>query len=118
MAITGYEEEIRMLAQTTLLPGSESGGFGQNDVASPVFLAWSKQERAGELLECALAALAPIALRALDATVRPAPAALTLLATDIRAAIPEEGEGQPLANPTSLLAERLRRRVYEAATGG
>jgi histidine ammonia-lyase len=64
MAIVGYEEEARMLAQATLLPGSESGGFGQNDVASPIFLAWSKQERAGELLECSLAALAPVAQRA------------------------------------------------------
>ncbi len=51
MAVTGYEEEIRALTQATLLPGSELGGFGQNDVASPVFLAWSKQERAGVLLE-------------------------------------------------------------------
>ena len=59
MAATGYEEELRMLTQATLLPGSESGGFGQNDVASPVFLAWSKQERAGVLLEATLAALAP-----------------------------------------------------------
>jgi hypothetical protein len=58
MAITGYEEEARMLATATLLPGSESGGFGQNDVASPVFLAWTKQDRAGLLLENALAALA------------------------------------------------------------
>ena len=43
----GYEEEARLYAQATLLPGSESGGFGQNDVASPVFLAWTKQDRAG-----------------------------------------------------------------------
>ncbi len=70
MAQTGYEEEARMYAQATLLPGSESGGFGQNDVASPVFLAWSKQQRAGECLDMALASLAPIALRALDVTQR------------------------------------------------
>ena len=59
-----------MLATATLLPGSESGGFGQNDVASPVFLAWSKQESAGRMLEQSLAALAPIALLALDLTGR------------------------------------------------
>ena len=63
MAQTGYEEEARLYAQQTLLPGSESGGFGQNDVASPVFLAWTKQERAGACLDMALASLAPIALR-------------------------------------------------------
>ena len=55
MAQTGYEEEARLCAQATLLPGSESGGYGQNDVASPVFLAWSKQDRAGRCLEMALA---------------------------------------------------------------
>ena len=62
MAQTGYEEEARLYAQATLLPGSESGGFGQNDVASPVFLAWSKQDRAGRCLDMALASLVPIAL--------------------------------------------------------
>ena len=73
MAQTGYEEEARLYAQATVLPGSESGGFGQNDVASPVFLAWSKQDRAGRCLDMALASLVPIALRALDVTDRPVP---------------------------------------------
>ena len=76
MAQTGYEEEARLYAQATVLPGSESGGFGQNDVASPVFLAWSKQDRAGRCLDMALASLVPIALRALDVTDRPVPAAI------------------------------------------
>ena len=88
MAATGYEEEIRMLTQATLLPGSESGGFGQNDVASPVFLAWSKQNRAGTLLEATLATLAPIALRALDVTDRPVPGKLQALAGTIRSSFP------------------------------
>ena len=73
MAQTGYEEEARLYAQATLLPGSESGGFGQNDVASPVFLAWSKHDRAGRCLDMALASLVPIALRAFDVTDRPVP---------------------------------------------
>ena len=90
MAATGYEEELRMLTQATLLPGSESGGFGQNDVASPVFLAWSKQERAGALLEATLAALAPIALRALEVTDRPVPPKLDGLVKTIRGAFPGE----------------------------
>ncbi len=90
MAATGYEEELRMLTQATLLPGAESGGFGQNDVASPVFLAWTKQERAGGLLEAALSTLAPIALRALDVTNRPVPAPLADLAGVIRERFPGE----------------------------
>lgn len=110
MAITGYEEEARMLAQATLLPGSESGGFGQNDVASPVFLAWKKQERAGELLECALASLAPIALRAIDITDRPVPQPLSALAETIRQN--EFGAGAPPAAGPERLAQAFRARVY------
>lgn len=114
MAITGYEEEARMLATATLLPGSESGGFGQNDVASPVFLAWSKQERAGLLLEQSLAALAPVALLALDVTGRPAPKPLTALAEATRTHVRVDQEGLMLGPATAALAEWLRDRVYRA----
>lgn len=110
MAIVGYEEEARMLAQATLLPGSESGGFGQNDVASPVFLAWSKQERAGELLDCSLAALAPIAQRALDVTGRTAPAPLLQLSKDIDA----HAGTAALAAQSEAIAKMFRSRIYSA----
>ena len=114
MAATGYEEEARMLASATLLPGSETGGFGQNDVASPVFLAWSKQERAGLMLESALAALAPVALLALDLTGRPAPGPLAELAEATRTCVPVEQQGLVLGPATAELAEWLRGRVYGA----
>src|SRR5690348_11726995 len=39
MAITGYLEQAKAAAQRTFIPGSESAGAGQDDVASPVFLA-------------------------------------------------------------------------------
>ncbi|MEM7427037.1 MAG: aromatic amino acid lyase [Pseudomonadota bacterium] len=112
MAATGYEEELRMLTQATLLPGSESGGFGQNDVASPVFLAWSKQERAGELLESALAALCPIALRALDVTGRPVPEKLQPLAASIREAFPLKDPDLILGPASGQLAASLREAIY------
>ena len=114
MAITGYEEEARGLATATLIPGSESGGFGQNDVASPVFLAWSKQERAGLLLEHALAALTPIAVTALDMTERPVPAPLAGLADACRERVPADHEGLLLGPATGELAEWMRMRVYRA----
>jgi histidine ammonia-lyase len=114
MAATGYEEEARMLATATLLPGSESGGFAQNDVASPVFLAWSKQERAGLLLEHALAVLAPIALLALDVTGRQAPGPLMELAGAVRTHVPVSREGLVLGPATGALADWLRGRVYAA----
>jgi len=112
MAQTGYEEEARMYAQATLLPGSESGGFGQNDVASPVFLAWSKQERAARCLDMALASLAPISVRALDVTKRKAPAKLQALVEDIRAAYPELGDRHPHGPRAFGLAETFRNRIY------
>jgi histidine ammonia-lyase len=112
MAITGYEEEARMLASATLLPGSESGGFGQNDVASPVFLAWSKQDRAGLLLEQSLAALAPVAMLALDITDRPVPAPLAALAEATRTHVPVDLQGLMLGPATAELAQWLRGRVY------
>ena len=98
MAQTGYEEEARLYAQATLLPGSESGGFGQNDVASPVFLAWSKQDRAGRCLDMALASLVPIALRALDVTERPVPAPLADLETLAREIV-SDSDGRPGLRP-------------------
>ena len=112
MAQTGYEEEARMYAQATLLPGSESGGFGQNDVASPVFLAWSKQERAARCLDMALATLAPISVRALEVTRRKPPALLEALVEEIRAAYPELGDRHPHGPRAFALAETFRSRIY------
>jgi histidine ammonia-lyase len=114
MAATGYEEEARMLATATLLPGGEAGGFGQNDVASPVFLAWSKQERAGLLLESTLAALAPVTVLALDITGRPVPGPLVELAEATREHVPVDQQGLMLGPATAELAEWMRGRVYGA----
>ncbi|MDE0391200.1 MAG: aromatic amino acid lyase [Rhodospirillales bacterium] len=114
MAQTGYEEEARLYAQATLLPGSESGGFGQNDVASPVFLAWSKQDRAGRCLDMALASLVPIALRALDVTDRPVPQALADLEAVARDTLPDSAEGRALGPVVATLTDALRRDIYPA----
>ena len=65
MATTGYLEQAKLAAQRTFIPGTESAGAGQDDVAATAFLAWSKQERAGRCLDAALATLAMIASQAL-----------------------------------------------------
>ena len=114
MAAVGYADEARSLATATLLPGSESGGFGANDVASPVFPAWSKQERAGVLLESALATLGPIALRAFDLSGRPVPAPLKTLSDAVRDIVPDLDDGRTLGLATSDLAAHLRAKVYSA----
>lgn len=112
MAQTGYEEEARLYAQATLLPGSESGGFGQNDVASPVFLAWSKQDRAGRCLDMALASLVPIALRALDVTGRPVPPLLTGIEAVARENLPDLAQRRAFGPAVAAIAEALRREIY------
>jgi len=114
MALTGYEEEARGLATATLLPGSAGGGFGQNDVASPVFAAWSKQERTGELLELSLAGLATVSSRAYDVTGRPVPEALGWLEELVRQSVPLDDGLRPLGPATHALAEALRGRIYRA----
>ena len=112
MAQTGYEEEARLYAQATLLPGSESGGYGQNDVASPVFLAWSKQDRAGRCLDMALASLVPIALRAFEVTGRPVPSRLAGLEAAAREIMPEPTPGVALGPVVAAIAGALRREIY------
>jgi len=112
MAQTGYEEEARLYAQATLLPGSESGGFGQNDVASPVFLAWSKQDRAGRCLDMALASLVPIALRAFDVTGRPVPPQLADLEAAVRELEPDLARPAALGPLAASIAGVLRREIY------
>lgn len=114
MAMVGYEEEMRLLAQPTLLPGSESGGFAQDDVASPVFLAWTKQEKAGELLELTLASLAPVAMRAYNVTGRPVPEALRSLAADTRRHFPDDGEVTAMGQRCASLAAAFRNGIYKA----
>ena len=113
MAIVGYEEEARMLAQPTLLPGSESGGFGQDDVASPIFLAWTKFDRVSALLEQSLASLAPIAVRALAVSNRPVPTKLQPLSSLISETFTETSTAVPFGLEVNNLAEKLRDRIYK-----
>ena len=114
MAQTGYEEEARLYAQATVLPGSESGGFGQNDVASPVFLAWSKQDRAGRCLDMALASLVPIALRAFDVTDRPVPPPLADLEAEARRIVPDPALGRAFGPVVASIADALQSDIYPA----
>ncbi len=75
-AVVGYGEAARRAAQAVFLPGSESGGFVQNDVAVPTALAWKGQEDAGRMLDLCLGAVAVAAVRAFEVTDRTAPPAL------------------------------------------
>ena len=114
MAMVGYGEEARMLCAATLLPGAESGGFGQNDVASPVFLAWSKQDRAGALLDAALASLTIICARAFAVERRPVPPALAALVADVN----HDGEAFAIDAEAEAITNRHRARIYAGAVSG
>jgi histidine ammonia-lyase len=114
MAIVGYEEEMRMLSMPTLLPGSEAGAFGQDDVASPVFLAWQKHDRATVLFEQCLATLAPIALRALKVTNRTIPTKLKTVAKDIDSCFPDDSTERAMGFDIASLAQMLRQKIYTA----
>ncbi len=115
MAQVGFAEEARRAAQRTFLPGSESGGFGQNDVAAPHFFAWRAQERAGAMLEAALAALAMVASQAFYVTGRKVPPALAARLAWIRESAPLLIDGiRPLGVDASHLAQGLRAEVLSA----
>jgi len=77
-----------------------------------VFLAWGKQERAGELLEHALAALATVAVRALDVTDRAPPEPLRGLADAVRAHVDHRDPTTVLGPATATLAGTFRARIY------
>lgn len=100
MAQVAYTEEARAFAQRTALP---PGGFAQDDVASPSFLAWRSEEGAARCLEASLVNLAAAASQALYATGRPAPPALAGLLSTIRDHVPLE--------PVETYGEALERLV-------
>ncbi len=112
MAVTGYLEQARAAAQRTFIPGSESAGAGQDDVASPVFLAWAKEERAGRCLDAALAMLAVVASQALHVTGREAPPALRDFVEELRAIVPPVNDDRILGPELNRLADDFTRRVF------
>lgn len=83
-----YAEQARQATRRSLLPGSEGGGFAQNDVAVPTFSAWRKEAEAGRCLDAALACLAVIASQAFHATGREAAPRLRPLLEELRTIFP------------------------------
>lgn len=109
----GYAEEARRHAQRTFLPGSEAGGFGQNDVGPLTGLAWQAQEGAGRCLDAALTMLAVVASQALHVTNRPAPNKLADLLVTIRSVFPPVTSSRSSSEGLALLMELFRREIYD-----
>ncbi len=117
MVQVGYAEQARRAAQRNFLPGSEGGGFGQNDVAPPSFSAWRAQDEAGRCLEAALAMVAVVSSQAFFVTERPAPLALAGLLDLTRRHVSPVTVSRVLAGELAALAETLRGRVFDVAPG-
>jgi histidine ammonia-lyase len=111
MAAAGYIELAKAAAQRTFIHGSDAGA-GQDDVASPVFLAWGKEERAGRLLDASLAMLAVVASQALHVTDRAVPPALREFTDLVRSYVPPLIEDRILGPELGRLAEALTAEVF------
>ncbi len=112
MATTGYLEQAKAAAQRTFIPGTESAGAGQDDVAATAFPAWAKEERAGRYLDACLASLAVIASQALHVTGRRAPVQLAGFVREVREAVPPVGNDRVLGPELARLTERFTQKVF------
>ncbi len=112
MAAVDFVEEAKFLAAPNLLPGSESGGFGQNDVASVALPAWRKIERSGKCLDASLAVLAFIASQAFYVTGRKTSPALEERLDRIRSLAKPLDMMQATGPMIEKLAEAFTNEVY------
>ena len=105
MVVVSYSEEARAHAQPPILP---RGGPGQNDVASPAFLAWSREENAARCLDASLAVLAAAATRLLKRDVDVRLRAVCETSAPVVAAL-ESGQatGEELERLTALFQQRI-----------
>jgi histidine ammonia-lyase len=110
MAINGWAEEARSIAEPTLL---SLGAFGQNDVPELAFLAWRKGVAVARCLDGSLAGLAVLASQVLYKQGRDAPGALRGLVDNVRAIVGPVDEPRLLGVDCQHLWERLTR----SATG-
>ncbi len=111
MAANGYIELAKGAAQRTFIPGNDSGA-GQDDVAAPAFLAWSKEARAGRCLDASLAMLAVVASQALFVTDREAPRALRGFVELIRKHVAPVIEDRILGPELGQLADAITAHVF------
>lgn len=112
MAANGYVELARSAAQRTFIPGSDSLGSGQDDVAAPGFLAWSKEARSALCLDACLAMLAVVASQALFVTDRTPPLPLGKYLELIRSYVPPVVEDRVLGTELGQLADAITANIF------
>src|SRR4030095_9810486 len=111
MVQVGYAEQARRAAQRNFLPGSEGGGFGQNDVSPPTFPAWRAPDEGRRCLEGGLGILPVGVSQPLSPTDRSAPPALAHLVHQVRQYVPPLTHSRVLTNELTELANAFGRRV-------
>lgn len=114
MASTGYLEQAKNAAQRTFIPGTESAGAGQDDVAATAFLAWAKEDRAARCLDACLATLSVVASQAFHVTGRNPPPALTELVDEIRSCVRPVEEDRVLGPDMHRLAQAYTSKAFTA----
>jgi len=103
----GYIEEMRLLAQPSLLSSAEPGADDQDDMSAPGFLAYTKLDRVSELFDMTLAVLAASTSQALHVTRRPAPPPLRGFLRSIRTTFPPIVATRDLGEDADALAARF-----------
>jgi histidine ammonia-lyase len=111
MAANGYIELAKSAAQRTFIPSGDCG-VGQDDVATPTFLAWSKEARAGRCLDASLAILAVVASQALFVTDRQAPPALQGFMELIRSYVKPVIEDRVLGPELGQLTDAITAKIF------
>ncbi len=104
MAASGYAEEARGACVPTLLG---LGGWGQNDVPSPAFIAFNRFDRVQGFVIGSLACLAAIAGQSFAQTGRRAPPALATLLDDVLERCPPIEQRRSLGPDLAALATML-----------
>lgn len=115
MVAVGLAEEASSHATRTPLP---PGGPGQNDVASPSFLAWGKQEAAAECFGSCLALLAAVASLALERAGRPGPPALGEFLAGVREHVPPSAFEAGAGDGIGELARTFAGLAFQPQHGG
>ena len=114
MAAVAFVEEARHAAQRSFLPGSEGGGFGQNDVGVPTFWSFKKHQSAARAFDALLAYVGAVSSQAFYVTKREPPAALRDCLSQIRELFPPVLESRAAGPDAERIAQWIGKRVYHA----
>ena len=104
-----FVEEMRRLAQPTLLSAAEAGASLQDDISSMAFPAWRAECRVALLHDRVLAVLAAVASQALHVRGGPVPPGLRRFLMEVREIFPPETERRRLGDDCERLAQAFTR---------